>query len=218
MMSSSSRRAVAQQALLRRAATADGAGSRSSAVVVGRTPTSSGRAASFSSSSSLKVQRPALILRGGASAWARCSAIIGRRLYSTEQVLKLRGSTIDTTKTKILYNAKDEKDNCGVGLIANLKSIPSRHVVEAADEMLVRMSHRGGVGVDPASGDGAGTYNIVEAAAAPFCWTFFLPFFGFFYSSPFYDQASSWVCPTLSCDPRPRRRSASIFHPLANTL
>jgi glutamate synthase domain-containing protein 1 len=28
--------------------------------------------------------------------------------------------------------------------------------VEQADEMLVRMSHRGGCGCDPASGDGAG--------------------------------------------------------------
>ncbi|OEU20685.1 glutamate synthase [NADPH] large chain [Fragilariopsis cylindrus CCMP1102] len=37
-----------------------------------------------------------------------------------------------------------------------MKSIPSRHVVEVADEMLVRMAHRGGCGCDPASGDGAG--------------------------------------------------------------
>ena len=49
-----------------------------------------------------------------------------------------------------------EKENCGVGLVASLKSIASRKVVEDADEMLVRMSHRGGVGCCPASGDGAG--------------------------------------------------------------
>jgi hypothetical protein len=76
--------------------------------------------------------------------------------YSTEQILKSRNSTIDLSKRKILYNAADEKDSCGVGLIANLKSKPSRHVVDVADEMLVRMSHRGGCGCDPASGDGAG--------------------------------------------------------------
>jgi hypothetical protein len=78
--------------------------------------------------------------------------------YSTEQVLKLRGSNIDPSKQRILYDAKDEKDSCGVGLIANLKSKPSRHVVETADEMLVRMAHRGGCGCDPNSGDGAGTF------------------------------------------------------------
>jgi len=59
-----------------------------------------------------------------------------------------------------LYDAKDEKENCGVGLIANLKSKPSRHVVDVADEMLVRMSHRGGCGCDPASGDGAGEFFL----------------------------------------------------------
>lgn len=76
--------------------------------------------------------------------------------YSTETALKLRGSKIDLKNQKIMYDATNEKENCGVGLIANLKSKPSRHVVEVADEMLVRMSHRGGCGCDPNSGDGAG--------------------------------------------------------------
>lgn len=75
--------------------------------------------------------------------------------YSTEQILKLRGASVDAN-AKILYDANNEKDSCGVGLIANLKSIPSRRVVDVADEMLVRMAHRGGVGCDPCSGDGAG--------------------------------------------------------------
>jgi hypothetical protein len=79
--------------------------------------------------------------------------------YSTEEILATRGSKIDLSKQKILYDVNDEKDSCGVGLIANLKSKPSRHVVDVADEMLVRMSHRGGCGCDPASGDGAGTFT-----------------------------------------------------------
>jgi len=103
---------------------------------------SSARRLPRGSLSALKLQR--VVLRHPA------------RYYSTEQVLKLRGSKIDLKKQKILYDAQDEKDSCGVGLIANLKSIPSRHVVEVADEMLVRMAHRGGCGCDPNSGDGAG--------------------------------------------------------------
>jgi len=75
--------------------------------------------------------------------------------YSTEQILKLRGSKVNSD-SKLLYDPTQEKDNCGVGMIANLKSIPSRRVVDVADEMLVRMAHRGGVGCDPCSGDGAG--------------------------------------------------------------
>ena len=96
---------------------------------------------------SLKLQKDLLLLRPGVVS------------YSTESVLKLRGATVN--ENQVLYNAKDEKDNCGVGLIANLKSIPSRHVVEVADEMLVRMAHRGGVGCDPCSGDGAGELQVM---------------------------------------------------------
>jgi Glutamine amidotransferases class-II len=76
------------------------------------------------------------------------------RLYSTEKILTLRSGKADQ---KTLYNPVNETENCGVGLIASLKSIASRDIVEKADEMLVRMSHRGGCGCDPASGDGSGT-------------------------------------------------------------
>ena len=76
-------------------------------------------------------------------------------LYSTEKIVQLRsGKTTDMPKT--LYNGRDESENCGVGLIASLKSTPSRRIVVQADEMLVRMAHRGGCGCDPASGDGSG--------------------------------------------------------------
>ena len=75
--------------------------------------------------------------------------------YSTERVVGLRSGK-NPENVKSLYDATRETENCGVGLIASLKSTPSRHVVDVADEMLVRMSHRGGCGCDPNSGDGAG--------------------------------------------------------------
>eukprot|EP00981_Chlorochromonas_danica_P010245 scaffold3058_cov165-Ochromonas_danica.AAC.36 len=53
-------------------------------------------------------------------------------------------------------NSKNEKDSCGVGLVANLHKISSRKIVLDANQMLVRMSHRGGCGCEPNSGDGAG--------------------------------------------------------------
>ena len=81
----------------------------------------------------------------------------GSAAYTTERVVELRsGKNIST-----LYDATRETENCGVGLVASLKSIASRRVVEDADEMLVRMSHRGGCGCDPASGDGAGKSTFV---------------------------------------------------------
>lgn len=55
-----------------------------------------------------------------------------------------------------LYDSSQEKDSCGVGLVAQLKKQPSRSIVVDANEMLVRMSHRGGCGCEPNAGDGAG--------------------------------------------------------------
>ena len=113
------------------------------------------------------ISRGGRRLNRSAAAISRSQWRVSSAEYSTEQVLKLRGSTADAAKT--LYDASAEKDNCGVGLIANLKSKPSRHVVEVADEMLVRMSHRGGVGCDPCSGDGAGKcfQSILSVASLP---------------------------------------------------
>jgi len=59
-------------------------------------------------------------------------------------------------KSKTLYNPALEKDSCGVGLVAQLKKVASRQIVVDANEMLVRMSHRGGCGCEVNSGDGAG--------------------------------------------------------------
>ena len=55
-----------------------------------------------------------------------------------------------------LYDPTHERDNCGVGLVADLNKKPSRVILTDCNEMLVRMSHRGGCGCDPQSGDGAG--------------------------------------------------------------
>lgn len=84
------------------------------------------------------------------------SSLFRPLFYSTERVLQLRSGKAKADQPKVLYDASNETENCGVGLIASLKSDRSRRVVDLADEMLVRMSHRGGCGCDPASGDGAG--------------------------------------------------------------
>ena len=78
--------------------------------------------------------------------------------YSTERIVEMKSKKPKSELPKSLYKADRETENCGVGLVASLKSTPSRKIVEQADEMLVRMSHRGGCGCDPASGDGAGEY------------------------------------------------------------
>lgn len=57
---------------------------------------------------------------------------------------------------KTLYNAAYEHDACGVGLIANVKGVKYRDVVENALQVLENMAHRGAEGADSKTGDGAG--------------------------------------------------------------
>ena len=60
------------------------------------------------------------------------------------------------TNVKGVYDPKYEKDSCGVGIVAQLKRQASRQIVLDANQMLVRMSHRGGCGCEVNTGDGAG--------------------------------------------------------------
>ncbi|MDU0352842.1 glutamate synthase large subunit [Paraglaciecola aquimarina] len=55
-----------------------------------------------------------------------------------------------------LYHPNDSKDNCGFGLIANIKGEPSHKLVSTAIEGLDRMQHRGGIASDGITGDGCG--------------------------------------------------------------
>jgi glutamate synthase domain-containing protein 2/glutamate synthase domain-containing protein 1/glutamate synthase domain-containing protein 3 len=55
-----------------------------------------------------------------------------------------------------LYDAAHEHDSCGVGFVARLDARPHHQVVEDAVRVLVNLEHRGAVGGDKATGDGAG--------------------------------------------------------------
>ena len=55
-----------------------------------------------------------------------------------------------------LYNPNNEKDACGVGLLANINGIKSHQLVEKGLQVLENMVHRGAEGADSKTGDGAG--------------------------------------------------------------
>ncbi len=57
---------------------------------------------------------------------------------------------------KGLYSLDEFKDNCGFGLIAQLKGKPAHNLVEKAIESLTCMTHRGGIASDGKTGDGCG--------------------------------------------------------------
>ena len=55
-----------------------------------------------------------------------------------------------------LYDPQFERDSCGVGFVCDIKGVRSHGVVEKGIRVLRRLSHRGAVGADPNTGDGAG--------------------------------------------------------------
>ena len=55
-----------------------------------------------------------------------------------------------------LYTPELETDSCGVGLLCDLKAIPSRYIVDSALTVLENMEHRGACGAEKNTGDGAG--------------------------------------------------------------
>ncbi|HET7140398.1 MAG TPA: glutamate synthase subunit alpha, partial [Arthrobacter sp.] len=55
-----------------------------------------------------------------------------------------------------LYNPDNEKDACGLAIIATLRGEPGYDIVDAALTALRNLEHRGAVGADEGTGDGAG--------------------------------------------------------------
>ena len=55
-----------------------------------------------------------------------------------------------------LYDSENEHDACGVGFIASIKNVPTHKIVKEGIEILARMEHRGALGGDNKTGDGAG--------------------------------------------------------------
>ncbi|WP_114521357.1 glutamate synthase large subunit [Altererythrobacter sp. ZODW24] len=55
-----------------------------------------------------------------------------------------------------LYDARNEHDACGVGMVAHIKGVKSHDIVKQSLEILANLDHRGAVGADPLLGDGAG--------------------------------------------------------------
>ncbi|OHD56294.1 MAG: glutamate synthase subunit alpha [Spirochaetes bacterium GWF1_51_8] len=55
-----------------------------------------------------------------------------------------------------LYDPANEHDSCGVGFVVDIKGKKSNKIVKDGLQVLLRMEHRGAVGSDPETGDGAG--------------------------------------------------------------
>jgi glutamate synthase (NADPH) large chain len=63
-----------------------------------------------------------------------------------------------------LYDPQFERDACGIGFAANVRGVPSHTIVRHGLRLLENLSHRGGAGCDPCTGDGAGILAQVPDA------------------------------------------------------
>ena len=55
-----------------------------------------------------------------------------------------------------LYDPRFEHESCGVGFVCHIKGRASRGIVDDARQINCSMDHRGGIGYEPNTGDGAG--------------------------------------------------------------
>jgi len=65
-------------------------------------------------------------------------------------------NNIGIPKKQGLYDPRFEHDACGVGFVANIKGNKSHEIVQQALTILANLDHRGAVGCEPNTGDGAG--------------------------------------------------------------
>ncbi|GAA4422283.1 glutamate synthase large subunit [Georgenia halophila] len=63
-----------------------------------------------------------------------------------------------------LYSAEREHDACGVAFVATLRGTPGRDIVDAGLTALLNLDHRGAVGAEENTGDGAGILTQVPDA------------------------------------------------------
>src|SRR5512133_3133183 len=64
--------------------------------------------------------------------------------------------TIGLPKKQGLYDPCFEHDACGVGFVTNIKGKKSHEIVQQAITVLANLDHRGAVGSEHNTGDGAG--------------------------------------------------------------
>ncbi len=69
-----------------------------------------------------------------------------------------------------LYDPANEHDSCGVGFVVNVDGTRSHEVIEKGIEALVNLQHRGAVGGDLMTGDGAGIlFQVPDAFVRSEC-------------------------------------------------
>src|SRR5665647_1198825 len=69
----------------------------------------------------------------------------------------ISGHRIGLPPRQGLYDPQFEHDACGMGFVADLKGRRSHEIVRQALQVLANLAHRGAVGAEANTGDGAGS-------------------------------------------------------------
>ena len=79
-----------------------------------------------------------------------------------------------------LYDPAEEKDSCGFAMVATLRQSPGHDIIDVALGSLRNLEHRGAVGSDAGTGDGAGILTQIPHAFFDAITDFALPANGFY--------------------------------------
>lgn len=79
-----------------------------------------------------------------------------------------------------LYDPANEKDACGLAMVATLRGTPGHDIVRTALDALTNLEHRGAVGSDAGTGDGAGILTQIPDTFLRAVAGFDLPAKGFY--------------------------------------
>src|SRR5690554_5810419 len=85
-----------------------------------------------------------------------------------------------TQATQGLYSPAYEHDSCGVAFVATLRGTPGRDIVDLGLTALKNLEHRGAVGAETETGDGAGILTQIPDAFFRAELDFDLPAAGFY--------------------------------------
>ena len=66
-----------------------------------------------------------------------------------------------------LYDPSRDKDACGLAMVATLRGTPGHDIIDTALDALRNLEHRGAVGSDAGTGDGAGIITHPQNPKTP---------------------------------------------------
>ncbi len=114
-------------------------------------------AVTFASPLDLTIHRPEGMYDPAAEHDA-CGVGMVTDCHEGEVIAVTFASPLDLTihRPEGMYDPAAEHDACGVGMVTTLNTRPERKIVDDAIEVLINLNHRGAVGAEENTGDGAG--------------------------------------------------------------